>query len=173
MANPTRKVFYSFHFDNDVMRVQLIRQMGVVEGDEPVSKNEWETLRKKDGAIKNWIDDTMSTRSCVIVLIGEDTANRPWVKYEIERAWTEKKGLFGIYIHNLKCANKVRTTGVGTCNQGANPFDTFTFTSGDRKGQKLSSVIKCYNPKSSDAYGDISTNIDAWVEAAIASRKLL
>ncbi len=27
-----RKVFYSFHFDNDVMRVQQIRNMGVLEG---------------------------------------------------------------------------------------------------------------------------------------------
>lgn len=25
-----RKVFYSFHFDNDVMRVQQIRNMGVL-----------------------------------------------------------------------------------------------------------------------------------------------
>jgi hypothetical protein len=171
MANPKRQVFYSFHFDNDVMRVQLIRQMGVVEGDEPVSKNEWETLQKKDGAIKKWIDDTMSKRSCVIVLIGEGTANRPWVKYEIETAWNSGKGLLGIYIHNLKCANKVRTTGVGTCGQGANPFDGFTFNSGDSKGQKLSTVVKCYNPKSADAYKDINDNIESWVETAIASRK--
>ena len=30
-------VFYSFHFDNDVMRVQQIRQMGLIDGDEPVT----------------------------------------------------------------------------------------------------------------------------------------
>ncbi|MDQ1224403.1 hypothetical protein QE443_000564 [Pantoea ananatis] len=29
-----RQVFYSFHFDNDVMRVQQIRNMGVIEGEE-------------------------------------------------------------------------------------------------------------------------------------------
>lgn len=29
-----RKVFYSFHFDNDVMRVQQIRNMGLLEGDD-------------------------------------------------------------------------------------------------------------------------------------------
>jgi hypothetical protein len=27
-----RKVFYSFHFDNDVFRVQQIRNMGILEG---------------------------------------------------------------------------------------------------------------------------------------------
>jgi hypothetical protein len=40
-----RQVFYSFHFDNDVFRVQMVRQMGVIEGNEPVSKNTWETVR--------------------------------------------------------------------------------------------------------------------------------
>jgi hypothetical protein len=31
-------VFYSFHYDNDVFRVQQIRNMGVVDGNEPVSR---------------------------------------------------------------------------------------------------------------------------------------
>lgn len=35
-----RQVFYSFHFDNDVMRVQQIRNMGVIEGEEPVRPND-------------------------------------------------------------------------------------------------------------------------------------
>ena len=34
-------VFYSFHFDNDVMRVQQIRNIGMIDGNEPVSKNDW------------------------------------------------------------------------------------------------------------------------------------
>jgi hypothetical protein len=155
-----RQVFYSFHFDNDVMRVQQIRQMGVIDGDEPVSANEWEKLRKTDGGIERWIDDNMAYRSCVIVLVGEETADRPWVKYEIKKAWNDKKGLLGIYIHNLKDPKK------GTCNQGKNPFAQYTVN-----GVALSSLVKCYNPKSSDAYNDIKSNIDAWVEAAIASRK--
>ncbi len=156
-----RQVFYSFYFDDDVMRVQQIRNMGVVDGDEPVSPNEWEQLRRKDGGIKKWIDDNMAYRSCVIVLIGKHTASRPWVKYEIEKAWNDKKGIFGIYIHNLKCPR----SGLGT--QGANPFDDFTF----KDGSKLSIVVKCYNPKSSDAYEDIKANLTGWVESAINSRK--
>jgi hypothetical protein len=51
-------VFYSFHFDNDVMRVQQIRQMGLIDGDEPVSKNDWETVKRGGaGAIERWIDE--------------------------------------------------------------------------------------------------------------------
>jgi hypothetical protein len=165
-----KQVFYSFHFDNDVFRVQQIRNMGVIEGEEPVSPNEWEKLQKKEGGVKKWIDDNMQYRSCVIVLIGEKTAGRPLVKYEIEKAWNDKRRLLGIYIHNLSCPKKKRDTGTGTCNQGKNPFDDFTFSDGPDKGKKLSTVVKCYNPKSTDAYNDIKDNIEDWIEAA-AQRK--
>lgn len=155
-----RKIFYSFHFNNDVMRVQQVRNMGVVDGDEPVSPNAWEEVKKKgDPAVKKWIDDNMNGKSCTIVLIGTETHKRPLVRYEIERAWTEGKGVLGIHIHNLKCPNN------GTCSKGTNPFDSFTF--------KLNGTVvtpKVYDPKASDAYNDIKTNLSAWVEAAIKQR---
>jgi len=156
-----RQVFYSFHYNNDVMRVQQIRNIGALEENKPVSANQWEEVKKKgDAAIKKWIDDNMDYRSCVVVLVGEETANRPYVQYEIKRAWESGKGLFGIYIHNLKCPNN------GTCNQGKDPFEQFTFKSGEQVKN-----IKCYNPKSTDAYNDIKNNIEEWIEKAIADRK--
>src|SRR4051812_25026814 len=97
-------VFYSFYFDEDVFRVQQIRNMGMVDGNEPVSPNEWEQLKRKgEPAVEKWIDDNMKWRRCVVVLIGSQTAQRPWVRYEIKKAWQEKRGLLGIYIHNLRC----------------------------------------------------------------------
>lgn len=155
-----KQIFYSFHFDNDVMRVQQIRNIGVIEGNEPVSKNDWEEIRKNDDAVKKWIDDNMKYKSCVVVLVGEETAKRPWVKYEIKKAWKDGKGLLGIHIHNIKCPR------IGTCNKGSNPFDQFTFDD----GSKLSSAVKCYNPSSYDAYNDISNNIADWIDEAISAR---
>lgn len=32
----TRKVFYSFHYDNDAWRAAQMRNMGVVDGSEPI-----------------------------------------------------------------------------------------------------------------------------------------
>lgn len=91
-----RQVFYSFHFSNDVMRVAQIRNIGVIEGNTPASSNDWEEVKKKgDNAIKKWIDDNMNYRSCIIVLIGSETANRKYVKYEIEKAWNSGKALLG------------------------------------------------------------------------------
>lgn len=159
---PKRQVFYSFHFDNDVMRVQLIRNIGSIEDNKPVSINDWEEVKKKGNAgIEKWIDENMNYRSCVIVLIGEETAERPWVKHEIKKAWEDGKGLLGIYIHNINCPRK------GKSNKGSNPFDQFTF----KDGSKLSSAVNCYNPSPNDAYNDIKNNIESLIEMAIAQRK--
>lgn len=155
-----RKIFYSFHFDNDVMRVQQVRNMGVVEGNTPVSPNNWEEVKKKGtAAVEKWIDDNMSGKSCVVVLIGTDTHKRPWVTHEIKKAWEDGKGLLGIHIHNLTCPNN------GKCTKGTNPFDQFTFKQGDK-----AVTPKVYDPKSTDAYNDIAANLSAWVESAIKQR---
>ncbi|TDB39950.1 MAG: TIR domain-containing protein [Actinobacteria bacterium] len=156
-----RQIFYSFHFDNDVMRVQQIRNIGALEDNKPVSANDWETVKRGGrAAIEKWIDDNMRYRSAVVVLVGTQTANREWVKYEIQKAWADGKGLLGVYVHNVNCPRN------GKCAKGANPFDQFTF----EDGTKLSTRVKCYDPNPSDAYGDIASHLESWVENAIAQR---
>ena len=92
-----RQVFYSFHYDNDVFRVQQIRNIGALEDNKPVSANEWESVKRGgEASIKKWIDDNLRYKSCVVVLVGEETANRKWVRYEIEKAWELGKGLVGV-----------------------------------------------------------------------------
>lgn len=157
-----KPVFFSFHYDKDVMRVQLIRNIGALEGNTPVSANEWETVKRGgESSIKKWIDENFKYKQCVIVLIGEETHSRPWVQYEIKKAWNEKKPIFGIYIHNIKCPR------YGISKKGKNPFEKFNL----KNGSQLSSLVNCYDPPSSDAYGHVSRNIDAWVNTAITSRK--
>jgi hypothetical protein len=89
-----RKVFYSFHFDNDCVRTSQVRNIGALEGNTPVSSNKWEEVKRGgDAAIKKWIADNMSGRSCIVVLVGSQTASRPWVKYEIKKGWEDGKGI--------------------------------------------------------------------------------
>ena len=77
-----RKVFYSFHYTPDNWRAAQVRQMGVIEGDAPCSDNDWEKVTKGgDDAIKKWIAGQMSGKSCVVVLIGNDTAGRKWINH--------------------------------------------------------------------------------------------
>lgn len=189
-----RKVFYSFEYKPDSSRVQQVINMGSVSGDKLLNTNEWEEVKKGgDPAIKKWIDDNMKNKSCVVVLIGNTTANKKWVQYEIEKGWNDGKGLVGVYIHNLECMRN------GYCNKGLNPFSQFIIKDGmvkkdlnDHtspfsrllfKTENLANVVKCYDPpvdsfeillglktKGQVAYKYIEENIKDWVEIAINNR---
>ncbi len=51
-----RQVFYSFHFDNDSWRAGQVRNIGVVEGNTPVSSNDWEEVKRKGGGLHKKMD---------------------------------------------------------------------------------------------------------------------
>lgn len=160
-----RKVFYSFHYKPDNWRVSQVRNIGVVEGNRPVSDNDWEAITKAgDKSIQNWIDGQLKGKTCTIVLIGSNTAGRKWIKYEIEKSWNDGKGLLGIYIHNLKDITGNQST------KGRNPCDDLTMK---RDGKKLSSIVKAYDPPyktSTSVYAYIKQNLENWVEEAISIR---
>ena len=44
----------------------------------------------------------MRGRTCTIVLVGAETANRKWINYEIVKSWDDRLGVVGIRIHGLK-----------------------------------------------------------------------
>jgi hypothetical protein len=137
--------------------------MGVIEGQRLLSPNDWEAIKRGgDPAIRRWIDQQMTGRSCVVVLIGSQTAGRKWVNYEIENGWNRGKGVVGVYIHNLKDSSGQQSY------KGANPFMTFNVN-----GRSLSSIVKAYDPPyvlSTAVYNHIKNNLDAWIEEAIRIR---
>jgi hypothetical protein len=158
-----RKAFYSFHYNPDSWRASLVRNMGIIEGNIPVSDNDWEEITLwGEKAIKEWIDRQLYGKSVAIVLIGAKTAGRKWIKYEIKKAWNDKKGVLGIYIHNLEDKNG------GQSPKGSNPLEIFTLD-----GTSMSEIIKAYDPPytvSSDVYNYIKENLADWIEGAIDIR---
>ena len=71
-----RPVFYSFHYDPDNWRASQVRNMGVVDGNEPAKDHDWETITKGgEAAIKKWIDGQLNGRTCTAVLIGAESMN--------------------------------------------------------------------------------------------------
>ncbi|MDV0443359.1 TIR domain-containing protein [Methanorbis rubei] len=158
-----RQVFYSFHYANDSWRVQQIRHIGVFDGSPLLSANKWEEIKRTgESNVKKWINDNLRMRSCTIVLIGEETSNRKWVKYEIEQSWRMGKGVVGLYIHNLKDSN-----GKGS-NKGKNPFRGIIID-----GVDLEAVVPVYDPPDtiySSAYLNIQNNIEGLVENGISIR---
>ena len=160
-----RRAFYTFHYQPDNWRASQVRNMGVIDGDAPVSDNDWETItRGGDNAIQKWIDNQLQGKSCTIVLIGANTAGRKWIKYEIEKSWNDGKGLLGIFIHNLKNREQMQS------GKGRNPFEDFTMK---RDQAALSSIVKAYDPPymaSTDVYNYIKSNLGSWIETAISIR---
>lgn len=153
-----RKVFTSFHYQPDNWRASTIRNIGKIEGNSVVSSNKWEEVTNGgDSAIRNWIDDNMRGKSCLIVLVGQNTAGRKWINYEIQKAWDDNKGVLGIHIHKIKNSKGEQAS------KGSNPFSQFSF----------SSKVKCYDSvysSSSFVYDDIKENIVDWIEEAIKIR---
>ncbi len=158
-----RRVFFSFHYKPDNWRAAQVRNMGMVEGNSPATDNDWETVtRGGDLAIKWWINGQMYGRSCAVVLIGRYTSRRKWIKYEIEKAWNDGRGLLGIHIHNLRDVNGNQSA------KGSNPFYRFTVD-----GSRLSNIVHTYNPPyklSRNVYAYIQDNIANWIEDAIRIR---
>jgi hypothetical protein len=163
-----RQCFYSFHFKPDNWRAATVRNIGAIEGNEPASDNEWESIASgdnKDQNIQNWIARQMKGKTCAIVLVGTNTENRKWINYEIVKAWNDGLGVVGIHIYGLKDSQGLTST------QGANPFDYITY---NPTKKALSSIVKCYNPggtNSKDRYDWITQHLANAVEEAIVIRQ--
>jgi len=135
-----RSTFVSLQRDN--WRVRQVLQMGASEGQEIVPAQTWEY------------------KSAVVVLIGAQTASRPWVTYEITKAWNEERPLVGIRIHGLKDSEG------NTDASGANPFEKVTLGS---RGGSVADYVPVYTPSGSDSnqvYASIQNNLESWVAAA-------
>ncbi len=96
-----RTVYFAFDY-KDVFAVNQIRRSGefvtrAVAGFSDGSQ--WEKLkRKSDAAIKRAIDESLKGTSVTVVCVGERTANRRWVKYELTASRARGNGLLGIYL---------------------------------------------------------------------------
>lgn len=101
-----RRVFFSFHYQNDIWRVNVVRNSYVIEGCAAAGFQDaslWEEAKKKgDAAIKRMIDDNLIGTSVTCVLIGSQTAYREFVNYEIEKSIERGNGLFGVRVHMIK-----------------------------------------------------------------------
>ena len=109
----------------------------------------------KELEILNMEAKKLEGTSVTVVLIGYETHEREYVRYEIEQSYKRGNGLLGIYIHNLKDQNG------RTDYEGKNPFDNWYIK---RNGEKiyLSSLYPTYDWVNDDGYN----NLGDWIEAA-------
>ena len=133
-----RTVFFSFHYQRDIMRVQVVRNHHVTKGNYASAgffDGSLEEKAKKDGddAVKRLIDQGFGGSTVTCVLIGHETYTRRWVDYEILKSVEMGMGVFGIRIHQIKDPK------TGTDTLGPNPFKFLGY--GERDGNKLGPMI--------------------------------
>ena len=118
-----RKVFFSFHYEEDVWRVGQVRNAGMIPGIEEAGffdKAAWESLQRTgEAAVRNWIDRQLDGTTVTAVLIGSGTYGRRYVEYEIFTSVMRGNGLLGIYID--QCEDQFELTTA----RGLSPFLRF------------------------------------------------
>ena len=156
-----RKVFYSFHYRNDISRVMAVRNRWVTYGNQTMSgiidSAEFEKIQKQgESAIKRWINQQLEGTSATIVLIGAETLNRPYVKYEISRSIERGNAVIGVYINKIRDFNRDTST---ACSK-------YTIIDYDTNNNPIwfSDIANAiYDYVDDDGY----SNLDTWVEEAI------
>lgn len=117
-----RRVYFAFDYQDVIdFRANVVRNSHRFRGQTNRFKDAsiWEEAKRKNPYIlKSMIDGSISRASVTCVLIGSETYNRRWVRYEIAKSFADGKGLLGVHINWIK-----GKTGDIKIFPGANPFD--------------------------------------------------
>ena len=159
-----RKVFYNFHYQNDISRVMTVRKRWVTYGNQSMSgiidSAEFEKIQRQgDLAIKRWINQQLDGTTATIVLIGEETLKRPYVQYEIMKSAERGNVIIGVYINKILDFNRNISA---ACSK-------YTIIGKDTHNKAIwfSDIADAiYDYVDDDGY----SNLDVWVEDAIRNR---
>lgn len=109
-----KRVFFSFHYKNDVWRASQVRNSWVTQDRGSagfIDSAEFEKIEEKgDDAVKKWIDEQLQNTSVTIVLIGTDTSNRKYVRYELQKSYEKGNAIIGVHIHKQEDEKKNTST---------------------------------------------------------------
>jgi hypothetical protein len=141
-----RSVFFSFHYQRDIMRAQVVKQHHITKDNYTTAgffDGSLEEKSKKDGndVVKRMINKGLVGSSVTCVLIGNETNKRRWVDYEILKSVELGMGVLGIRIHQIADARKVTFLTDGKDLSGSSPFAYLGY---NRKGSQLTPMIN-YN----------------------------
>lgn len=158
-----RKVFFSFHYDNDVTRASIVRNAWVTKPDRAaagyIDHAEFEKIKQRGTqAVRDWIDDQLWGSTVTVVLIGAETLTRPFVKYELEQSYKRGNAIIGVYVDKLR---DFKGNTSGRCS-------TYNVEVGtDKSGSTIwFSSFPVFDYVSDDGYNNLGT----WVEKAYLNR---
>lgn len=103
-----KRVFFSFHYkDVADFRANVVRNHWITKTDREIcgyyDASIWEAARKQgDTALKRLINSGLEQTSNTCVLIGSQTYERPWVRYELLKSFKKGNHIFGVHINSIK-----------------------------------------------------------------------
>lgn len=121
-----RRTFFSFHYQEDITRAHVVRNSWVTKEEREdagfFDASVFESKKRAgDDTLKAFLTEAFKGTTATCVLIGSQTAYRPWVRYELVRSFQRGNGLFGIRIHNIRNFDQQYATA------GANPFELLAY----------------------------------------------
>lgn len=133
-----KRAFFSFHYEDvSSFRANVVRNSWVTHNNGNINSfvdsSIWEDAKTKGPeAIKRLIEERgLKNTSVTALLIGEETFQRRWVKYEIVKSFDKGNGIIGIHI------NRIRDKTGYITSRGLNPLDRLGFEV-SRDGNKIS-----------------------------------
>jgi hypothetical protein len=116
-----KRVFFSFHYQDVIdFRANVVRNHKITKDNNAgyFDASIWETAKKTSTlALKRLINKELENTSVTVILIGSETFERPWVRYEIFRSIYAGNKVIGVHI------NKINGKDQKTKNYGNNPFE--------------------------------------------------
>lgn len=122
-----------------------------------IDSAEFEKIKKKgDAEVKKWIDSQLKGTSVTVILIGNETCDRKYVKYEVKSSYEKGNKIIGVHIHKLKdLYGKTSTKGSTTFGELGKGSDGNIIY--------FHNVAKEYDYVDNDGYN----NLGKWIENAI------
>jgi len=123
-----KRVFFSFHYDDvKAFRANVVRNHWLTKPDRESAgffdASVWETAKRTGpDAVKRVINTGLKNTSVTVVLVGSETYDRRWVRYEIVKSMQRGNGLFGIHINGIRDRYKQ------TKADGPDPFEHLALT---------------------------------------------
>lgn len=117
-----KKVYFCFYYQDVIdFRANVVRNHWVMKPDRESAgffdASIWESAEKiGDVAIKRIINNGLNNTTVTCVLIGSQTYNRPWVRYEILKSLKRGNKIIGVHINSIKGKDQRTKT------KGYNPF---------------------------------------------------
>jgi hypothetical protein len=117
-----KRVYFAFHYQDVIdFRANVVRNHNALTDAQKAGYFDasiWETAKKtSDLALKRMINSELTGTSVTVVLVGSQTYERRWLRYEIIKSVEKGNVMLGVHINGIK--GKDGQTKV----YGPNPFD--------------------------------------------------